>query len=88
MRIKEGFVKTEIADKTVVIPVGEKTVDFSGIISLNETGAFLWDLLLKDVTRDELLTALLSEYETSEATAEKDIDLFLQTLREKDILCD
>ena len=88
MRIKEGFVKTEIADKTVVIPVGEITVDFSGIISLNETGAFLWDLLSKDVTRDALLTALLDEYETSEATAEKDIDAFLQTLREKDILCD
>ena len=30
MRIKEGFIKTEIADKTVVIPVGDKTVDFSG----------------------------------------------------------
>lgn len=88
MRIKEGFVKTEIADKTVVIPVGEKTVDFSGIISLNETGAFLWDLLSNDVTRDALLTALLDEYETSEATAEKDIDAFLQTLREKDILCE
>lgn len=88
MRIKEGFVKTEIADKTVVIPVGEKTVDFSGIISLNETGAFLWDLLSKDVTRDVLLTALLDEYETSKANAEKDIDAFLQALREKDILCD
>ena len=88
MRIKEGFIKTEIADKTVVIPVGDKTVDFSGIISLNETGAFLWDLLLSDVTRDTLTAALLNEYEIGKVTAEKDIDAFLQALREKDVLCD
>lgn len=88
MRIKEGFIKTEIADKTVVIPVGDKTVDFSGIISLNETGAFLWDLLLSDVTRDTLTAALLNEYEIGKDTAEKDIDAFLQALREKDVLCD
>ena len=88
MRIKEGFIKTEIADKTVVIPVGDKTVDFSGIISLNETGAFLWDLLLSDVTRDTLTAALLNEYEIGIDTAEKDIDAFLQALREKDVLSD
>ena len=88
MRIIEGFIKTEIADKTVVIPVGDKTVDFSGIISLNETGAFLWDLLLSDVTRDTLTAALLNEYEIGKDTAEKDIDAFLQALREKDVLCD
>lgn len=88
MRIKEGFIKTEIADKTVVIPVGDKTVDFSGIISLNETGAFLWDLLLSDVTRDTLTAALLNEYEIGKDTAEKDIEAFLQALREKDVLCD
>ena len=88
MRSKEGFIKTEIADKTVVIPVGDKTVDFSGIISLNETGAFLWDLLLSDVTRDTLTAALLNEYEIGKDTAEKDIDAFLQALREKDVLCD
>ena len=88
MRIKEVCIKTEIADKTVVIPVGDKADDFSGIISLNETGAFLWDLLLSDVTRDTLTAALLNEYEIGKDTAEKDIDAFLQALREKDVLCD
>lgn len=88
MKIKDGFVKTEIADKIVAIPVGVNTVDFSGVIVLNETAAFLWDLMQNDTDKETLLKAVLNEYEITEADALSDIDAFLQNLKEKDFLCE
>ena len=88
MKIKDGFIKTEIADKIVAIPVGENTVDFSGVIVLNETAAFLWDLMQTDTDKQALLKAVLNEYDTDEESALSDIDAFLQNLRDKDFLCE
>ena len=88
MKIKDGFIKTEIADKIVAIPVGANTVDFSGVVVLNETAAFLWDLMQTDTDKQTLLKAVLNEYDTDEKSALSDIDAFLQNLRDKDFLCE
>lgn len=70
----------------MVVPVRTRAVDFSGIIKLSETGAFLWGLLEKGADREELIARILEEYEVDEATAAADIDRFLMKLREADLL--
>ena len=45
MKIKEDFVLRKVADSYVVVPVNKMTLDFNGIINLNETGAFLFEKL-------------------------------------------
>ena len=87
MKIKEGFILKEIADTFVVVPIGENMVDFSLMITINETGAFLWNCLKTDKTREELADDLMSEYEgaTREEMLE-DIDGFLALLKENGIL--
>ncbi len=87
MRIREGFILKEIADTFVVVPVGDNMVDFSLMITINETGAFLWNCLKEDKTRDELADALMNEYEgaTREEMLE-DIDAFTSLLKENNIL--
>ena len=87
MKIKEGFILREIAGSFVVVPVGQNLVDFSSMITLNETGAFLWNALAEDVSEDELCKKLLSEYDgVSEEDALCDIKDFVKILEEKDIL--
>ena len=54
MKIKSGFVKSKIGDECVVVPVGAKTVDFRGIITLNDSAEFIWDSLKEDKTEEEL----------------------------------
>ena len=44
MKIKQGFVVRKVGDSHVVVPVGELSKTFHGMINLNETGAFLWNL--------------------------------------------
>lgn len=86
MKIKDDFVLKKIAGSYVVVPVRTRAVDFSGIIKLTETGAFLWKLLEKGADREELISLLLSEYEVDEAAAAADVDRFVDKLREADLL--
>ncbi|MEE1219946.1 MAG: PqqD family protein [Ruminococcus sp.] len=86
MKIKEDFVLRKVADSFVVVPVNDMSLDFNGIINLNETGAFLFEALQSGATSEELLDKLLDEYEVTEAIAKRDIEVFLGKVKEADIL--
>ncbi len=86
MKIKEDFILRKVADSYVVVPVNNMSLDFNGIINLNETGAFLFELLQNGADREELISKLLVEYEVTERKAEKDIDLFIEKVKGADIL--
>lgn len=86
MKIAEGFVLKNIAGTNVVVPLGDNTVSFKAIITLNETGAFLWQQLETEKTPDDLLKAMLSEYAVDEATAKADILEFVDNLKKANLL--
>lgn len=86
MKVSECFSLMNIAGENVVVPMGEKNLDFKGIITLNNSGAFLWKQLEKDTTKEELLQAMLQEYEIDEITAMTDIEKFLDILESSEVL--
>ena len=86
MKIKNNFVLKKIAGSYVVVPVRTRAVDFSGIIKLTESGAFLWRILENGTDREELIAKMLEEYAVDEATAAADIDRFVAKLREADLI--
>lgn len=82
MKIKEGYMVSTVAGSSIVVPMGENTVNFNGVMTLNETGCFLWRLLEKGAQREELIRAMTDEYEVDEQTAAADIDVFLKKLED------
>lgn len=86
MKIKEGYLLRQVAGSNIVVPVGEGSMDFSGVITLNDTGAFLWQQLEKDMTKEQLLEKLTAEYDVEESTAKQDIDDFAKKLREAGLI--
>ena len=86
MKTKKGFMLRSVADRNVVVPIGQASVDFNGLITLNETGAFLWKKLSDGCSYDQLVSAILAEYDIDEATAKKDIDAFLGTARSANLI--
>ncbi|WP_088188777.1 PqqD family protein [Desulfosporosinus sp. FKA] len=85
MRIKSGYLMKEIAKNHVVVPTGKAALDFSGMMTLNETGAFLWRQLEAGTTESELVASLLKDYDTNETTARADISEFLTKLKTADL---
>ena len=62
MKIKENFVLRQVGDSSIVVAVGEETKNFNAMIKLNSTGVFLWKLLEKGATEEELLQKVLEKY--------------------------
>jgi hypothetical protein len=82
MKIKDGYLLREVAGNYIVVAVGEAVKEFNGVINLNDTGAFLWRILQDGATEEELLNALLTEYEVEKELAEKDVKAFVAKLTE------
>ena len=59
MRIKEGFLLREIADCYIVVPVGSRVIDFKGLMTLNNSGYFIWNQLIEENTYNNLLDSIL-----------------------------
>lgn len=85
MKLKDGFLLRNVAGQAVVLPMGG-TLDLNMMITLNETGAFLWERLQNETTEAALVAALLAEYDVDEATAAKSVAGFIKKLNEHEFL--
>jgi hypothetical protein len=86
VRISDQFILRQIAGEYIIIPTGQTTLKFNGMITVNEQGAFLWEALKEEITEDALVDAVLAEYDTDRQTAQADVAEFLEVLRQKRIL--
>ena len=86
MKIKEGFVLRNVVDEFIVMPTGDNIAKFEGAVVLNEVSAFIFKQLENPVSRDDLLAAMLNEYDVDEATAAADLDALLEKLAEMGVL--
>lgn len=82
MKQNPDYIITDVADSHILVPVGKSAVNFNSIISLNDMGQTIWNLLEKEMTEDELLQSILAEYEVSAEQVRADIASFVSKLRE------
>ena len=86
MIIKKDLIKREIAGDTILVPVGKTVLDSNGLFVLNELGAFIWEILPKAETEEEICTAILTEYEVTQEEAARDVAEFLEKLSKLNII--
>ena len=88
MKLKEGFILRQIGEKYVVVAVGAAAKNFNGMITLNSTGALLFNLAKENVDEIQFKNALLSEYsgQITEEIALRDAKSFIQKLVEAGLL--
>lgn len=86
MHVVPGFVVREIAGETIAIPAGAAARALSGLLALNGSGKFLFDLLQSEQTEQSLTAALLNAYDIDPPTAQADVSEFLETLRANGVL--
>lgn len=87
MKLKDGFKLHQIDDECVILAEGIDNIDFSKMISLNESAAYLWrSLEEKNFTEQTVTDLLLSEYKVSKDLASQDAKSFIQTLNDAGVL--
>lgn len=85
MKLKPTFLLRKIAGQTVVLPTTAE-LDLNMMITLNDTGAFLWEHLVDETDEAALVAALLAEYDVDEETAKKAVSAFVKKLRDNGFL--
>lgn len=85
MKLKEGFLLREVAGQVVVLPTGGN-LDLEMMITLNETGKFLWERLQEETDMQTLVEALLAEYDVDRPRAEKSVEAFVEKLKNHGLL--
>ena len=86
MKINPDFTIQKVGASYVAVPIGETSKTFHAMLRLNETGAFLWKLLAeKDCTEEDLVEALLAEYEVDREIAARDVHALVTLMREKNL---
>ena len=85
MKLKDGFVLKEIAGECVVVPTNAD-LNLDALITLNSTAKTLWICLDNGAEIDDLVSALLNEYEVDEITARQASEHFVNRLKELDLL--
>ncbi len=85
MKLKEGFILQTVAGQTVVLPdMGAVNMDM--MITLNDTGRFLWERMTRETDVDTLVAALLEEYEVQPEQARSAVEGFIDKLKGHDLL--
>lgn len=87
MKTRKGYTLRSLGKEFVLVAEGLEAVDFSRMISMNESAAFLWKSVEdKDFEAETLVDLLLEEYDIAREVAEKDVATLLQTWKEADLI--
>lgn len=74
MRTKKGFNLRTVCGENIIVAEGKENIDFSNIISMNESSAYLWkEIAGREFTCGELAELLTKEYDVEKETALKDV---------------
>lgn len=78
MKIKNGFLLRNLGDEHMVVAIGEAGLNFSGLIRLNDTGAWLWNQLKEEISEEALVERMCENFENLDhKTAQADLKEFL-----------
>ena len=86
MKRKPGFIVRKISGQNVAVAIGEASKSFHGMIKLNDTGLIIWNALAKDVTEDDIVAAILEQYDVSREQASEDVHNFVEVLKDAGIV--
>ena len=85
MKIKDGYILRVVAKQNVVLPA-TGDLDLDRMLTLNNTGKFLWERLEKGAQKDDLMQAMLEHYEIDENTARTCVENFVKNLEQHGFL--
>lgn len=86
MKVKSGFECKKVLDDHMVIPTGGRMTEFMGTVILSESAASAWSYLEQGCSRQELVEAILKEYDADRKQVEADVDALIERLQSFDLL--
>ena len=84
--MNKKYLLREVAGEYLLVPIGESSVQFNSLVTMNETGAFIWKKLDKGMDTEQIAEVLTKEYTISLQQAKNDVIEFINYLKNKSII--
>ena len=68
-----SVVTRKTGNEYILVPVTNNIADMNSVYTLNETGAFVWEHIDGKNSVEDLIEAVVNEYETDKETATEDV---------------
>ena len=88
MKRKDNSILKKLGNRFMILPLSDHNISADVILYTNEVGAFIYNHLENETTREDVLAAILAEYDVDRETALKDLNAFLDSMKEKGLLND
>ena len=88
MKIKSGFVMKDVAGSKVVLPLGERRLDLNGIITFNDVGAEVFNMLDGTNSVEEIVAKIAKDYEVSTEIVEADVNELIEKMKANGLIED
>lgn len=86
MKLKCSLKTMRIADELLAVPTGDSVLAFRGAIRVNEVAADILKLLQTEISEDEIIRNMMSEYNASFDEMMESVHRVIQTLRNEGLL--
>ena len=87
MKTRKGYTLRSLGKEYILVADGFEAVDFSRMISMNESAAFLWkEVEDKDFDADMLTNLLMDNYDIDRETAQNDVATMLKSWSDAGII--
>ncbi|SDB12252.1 PqqD family protein [Eubacterium oxidoreducens] len=86
MRTNSDFIKRELAGEYILVPTGEMASVISGMITMTQTAAFIWDQYDQCDNLEQIVTRLMEEFDVDEQTAREDVYGYSKELYKKQMI--
>lgn len=84
MKIKEGYRLRKVGNNSIVVALGG--INFTGLITVNKTGAFIWNILEKGAEIEDVVNSLAAECNVSPDDIRDEVIEFTEKLKGADLV--
>lgn len=81
MKIKDGFIMKDVAGSKVVLPLGERQAEIRGIITFNDIGAEVFNMLDGTNSVEEIIAKIVKDYDAPYETVKSDVEKLIEKMR-------
>ena len=86
MKIKDGFILKDVAGSKIVIATGEQRLNFNGIITFNNVGADVFNLLDGTHSTEDIVANISKKYGVDRNIVKTDIEKLIDKMRKHNLI--
>jgi len=83
MKRKDDLLLQNVGGQDLLVPLGSKVLDMNGMVVLNPTGRYIWELLAEDRSLEDLVTAVVARFKVGADRAGADVRTSVDDLSRK-----